>query len=130
MDQLEKEIEILKLLQKNMIEFLDELVGQFEEEGDLIVMRFFIAEQISIEDIMKQFITYVYPYKDKISNKDESFFLENKNVFGSSPQDKVIHFKRLYLQMQEDDRDTLWAWFSCFISICDRFIGLKRPRHE
>lgn len=125
MDQLEKEIEILNLLKKNMIEFLDELIDQFEEEGDLIVMRFFMADQISIESIMNQFITYVYPLKDKIRNKDESFFLENDNIFGSSPKDKVIHFKKLYLQMQEDDRQTLWAWFSCFISICDRYLKLK-----
>jgi hypothetical protein len=125
MDQLEKEIEILNLLKKNMIEFLDELIDQFEDEGDLIVMRFFMADQISIESIMNQFITYVYPLKDKIRNKDESFFLENDNIFGSSPKDKVIHFKKLYLQMQEDDRQTLWAWFSCFISICDRYLKLK-----
>ena len=125
MDQLEKEIELLNLLKKNMIEFLDELIDQFEEEGDLIVMRFFMADQISVESIMNQFINYVYPLKDKIRNKDESFFLENDNIFGSSPKDKVIHFKKLYLQIQEEDRQTLWAWFSCFINICDRYLKLK-----
>ena len=125
MDQLEKEVELLQLLKKIMIEFFDELIEQFEEEGDLIVMRFFMAEQISLEMIMAHFIKYVYPLKDKIRNKDESFFLEHDNIFGSSPKDKVIHFKQLYLRMNEDDRETLWAWFNCFISICDRYFKLK-----
>lgn len=129
MDQLEKEIEILNLLKKNMIDFIDELITQFEEEGDLIVMRFFMTEQIPVDEIMSRFIKYVYPFKDKICNKDESFFLENDNIFGSSPKDKVIHFKELYLQMPEDDRQTLWAWFSCFIRICDRYRKLK-PSNE
>lgn len=126
MDQLEKEIELLNLLKKNMIEFLDELIEQFEEESDLIVMRFFMADQLSIEMMMTHFVTYVYPLRDKIRSKDESFFIENNNIFGSSPQDKVIHFKKLYLQMTEEDRSTLWAWFSCFISICERYLKLKK----
>ena len=125
MEHLEKEVEILQLLKKNMIEFLDELIEQFEEEGDLIVMRFFMSEQISLEIIMSHFIKYVYPLKDKIKSHDETFFLENNNIFGSSPKDKVIHFKELYLKMSEDDRETLWSWFSCFISICDKYIKLK-----
>ena len=83
MEQLEKEVEILQLLKKNMIEFLDELIEQFEEEGDLIVMRFFMSEQISLEMIMAHFIKYVHPLKEKIRSQDETFFLENSNIFGS-----------------------------------------------
>ena len=124
MEQLEKEVEILTLLKKNILDFLDELIDQFEEEGDLIIMRFFIAEQISLEMMMTKFITFVYPHKEKIKVRDESFFIENENIFGSSPQDKVIHFKDLYLTMNSDDRSTLWEWFSCFIAICDRYMKL------
>ena len=81
MDQLEKELELLQLLKKNMTEFLDELIEQFEEEGDLIVMRFFIDQQIPVEEIMRRFIKYVYPFKDKIKAKDESFFLHDSLDF-------------------------------------------------
>jgi len=125
MEQLEKEVELLQLLKKNMTEFLDELIEQFEEEGDLIVMRFFIEEQIPIDEIMRRFIKYVYPFKEKIKTKDESFFLENDNIFGSSPKEKIVQFRNLYLQMNVEDRPTLWAWFGCFITICDRYLKLK-----
>ena len=107
-----------------MIEFLDELIEQFEEEGDLIVMRFFMSEQISVEMIMKHFIKFVYSHKEKIMNKDETFFIENDNIFGSSPKEKIVHFKNLYINMTEEDHETLWAWFRCFINICEKYIQL------
>jgi len=124
MEQLEKELEIANVLKKNMIEFLDELIDQFEEEGDLIVMRFFIHDQIPVDHIMKRFLRYVYPLKDKIKEKDERFFIENNNIFGSSPTDKVIHFKELYVKMSDENRMVLWDWFNCFITICDKYVKL------
>jgi hypothetical protein len=116
-----KQVEVLKLFKTNMIEFLDQLIEQFDQEGDLIMMRFFISEQIPLEDLMNRFILYILPYRDMILKKNEQFFLERDDIFGSSPTDKVIHFKHLYNRMDEDDKETLWAWFSQFISICDKY---------
>ena len=126
MDSLQKEVELLTLFKNNMIEFLDELIEQFEEEGDLIIMRFFISEQIPLEDLMKRFNKYVMPHQEIIRNKNEKFFLENDNIFGSSPQEKVVHFKKLYLKMSEDDKNTLWSWFNVFIHICDKYNNLYK----
>jgi hypothetical protein len=70
---------------------------------------------------MKQFNIFVMPHKELIHSKNETFFLEHDNIFGSSPKEKVVHFKELYLKMTADDKDTLWAWFNVFISICDKW---------
>jgi hypothetical protein len=121
MESLQKELELLQLFKTNMIDFLDELIQQFEEEGDLMVMRFFLSEQVPVELLMKQFHKFVMPHKELIRTKNEQFFLEHDNIFGSSPKDKVVHFKQLYLKMANEDRDTLWAWFKSFISICDKW---------
>lgn len=118
---IEKQVEMLVLFKKTMIDFLDELIEQFDQEGDLIVLRFFLSEQIPLETIMLQFNNYVYPVRDMIKNRDEKFFLERDNIFGSSPKDKVIHFKELYLKMAKDDRATLWIWFDTFIKICEKY---------
>lgn len=125
MELLDKQLDLLKLFKKNIIEFLDELIEQFEEEGDLIIFRFFVSEQIPIETLMKRFIEYIYPLRDMIINKNEKFFLENNNIFGSSPHDKVIHFKELYMKMNEDDRNILWVWFKAFLTICEKYQAIK-----
>lgn len=121
MIQIEKQVELLKLFQKNMIEFLDELSDQFEEEGDLVIFRFFISEQIPLETLMDKFITYIHPHKEMIRDRNDKFFLERDNIFGSSPQEKVIHFKKLYLLMSTEDKATLWSWFDVFIQISEKY---------
>jgi len=121
MIHIEKQVELLKLFQKNMIEFLDELSDQFEEEGDLIIFRFFISEQIPLETLMEKFISYIHPHKEMIRERNDKFFLERDNIFGSSPQEKVIHFKKLYLLMSAEDKATLWSWFDVFIQISEKY---------
>ena len=127
MNKLNEQVEIMVLLKKTMIEFLDEMVNQIEDEceSDLIVMRFFLSEQIPIEELMNKFIKFVLPHKELIITKNERFFLENENIFGSSPKDKVIQFKQVYLKMAPDDKETLWLWFSTFITICEKYISIK-----
>ena len=122
---LEKQVELLVLFKKNMIEFLDELLEQFEDEGDLIVLRFFIEEQIPVELLMNRFVQYVYPMKDMVKERNENFFLERDNIFGSSPKDKIIHFKKLFLRFSDDDKETLWSWFDVFISLCEKYIKIS-----
>ena len=125
MELLDKQLDLLKLFKTNIIEFLDELIEQFEEEGDLIIFRFFVSEQMPIETLMKRFIEYIYPLRDMIINKNEKFFLENNNIFASSPHDKVIHFKELYMKMNEDDRNILWVWFKAFLTICEKYQAIR-----
>ena len=125
MEHLEKELDLLNIFKKNLLEFLDELIEQFEEEGDLIMLRFFFSEQVPVELIMKQYITFVYPHRQLIRSKNETFFLEKENIFGISPKDKVVHFKTLYLRMAPDDRDTLWSWVQTFLTICEKYIQLN-----
>jgi hypothetical protein len=57
--------------------------------------------------------------------KNETFFLEKDNIFGSSPKDKVIQFKQVYLKMADDDKETLWLWFNTFIDICEKYLRTK-----
>lgn len=121
-----QQVEAMGLFKKNMMDFFDDLIEQYPEEGDLIVIRFFLAEQTPVETMMQQFIKTVLPNRHHIKNRDETFFLENENVFGSSPKDKVIHFKSLYLRMDKAERSVLWDWFQSFVVLADNYLELCR----
>mgnify|MGYP001231264153 CR=1 FL=1 len=114
---------ILRLFQTQMIAFLDELIAQFPMEADLIIIRVFFKDQIPVVDVMNHVIQYVVPHKEKISTKDESFFLEDEKLFSGFSSSKVIHFKRLWMSphLEKDDKDAIWAWFASFIVLAERY---------
>ena len=114
------------LFKKNMMEFFDDLIEQYPEEGDLIVIRFFLAEQTPVEIMINRFIDVVLPNRQHIKEQNEVFFLQNENIFGASPKDKVVHFKQLYLRMDEEERQVLWAWFQSFVVLADNYLSLCR----
>lgn len=120
--KLEQQINIMNAFKENMTDFFDELIEQYPSEEDLLIMRFFLSEQIPMETLLTQFIRHVLPLRQAISKRDESFFLENENIFGTSPKDKVIRFKNLYLGMNKEDRVVLFQWFDSFIAIADQYI--------
>ncbi len=118
---MERQVEIMTLFKKNLLEFFDDLIEQYPQEADLIMYRFFLSEQIPVETLMQRFIHFVLPHRQQISSRDEAFFISNDNIFGSSPKDKVIHFKNLYLGMNEENREMLFQWFDSFLMLVDKY---------
>lgn len=118
----EEQARIEKLFKDYLNDFFDELIQQYPQEGDLLIMRFFLSEQTPMEELLKQFIRYVLPLRSAIANRDETFFLERDNIFGTSPKDKVVQFKNLYLGMSKEDRLILFEWFDCFVKLADEYL--------
>ena len=52
------EIEILKQFKNTLICFLDELIGQFPSEGDLVIFRIFLKDRVPIENILNFFVSF------------------------------------------------------------------------
>ena len=47
---------VLIEFKNNLINFFDEVISQFPEEGDLIIIRIFLNDQIPIKEVMDEFI--------------------------------------------------------------------------
>ncbi len=118
---MERQVEIMTLFKKNLLEFFDDLIEQYPQEADLIMFRFFLSEQVPVETLMQRFVQFVLPHRQQISGRDEAFFISNDNIFGSSPKDKVIHFKNLYLGMNAENREMLFQWFDSFLAIVEKY---------
>lgn len=112
-----------------LIRFLDELIEQFPDESDFVIMRIFLKDQIPVSDVIGRFIRDVLPLKDKVKNRDETFFLENVLLYIpestssslSYVESRVSHLKKLWLsdKLTSEDRETLWKWIDIFIQIAD-----------
>lgn len=127
------DIETLIEFKKQLIIFLDELCNQFPNEGDLIVFRLFISNQIDIKDVME---TVIYKLnsndgeiKKMISTRNENFFIDY-SLFGECTNDnatKINHLKKIWLSgtMDEEDKEVLWNWIDVFVLLADMYTKQK-----
>ena len=120
-------LQILTDFRTSLVSFLDELIQQFPEEGDLIVLRIFLADQVPIEEIMQTFVNKCLPLKEIIKKRDESFFLANNVLFERIDRDKVNHFKKLWIspKLDDDDRAIIWQWYDNFIAISEKYVKIQ-----
>ena len=124
-------IEILSEFKNSLVSFFDELIDQFPEEGDLIMVRIFLKDQMPIETVMTVFINNLYKddqkLKKMVKERNESFFLEN-NVFDTLGKDKILHFKKLWRsgRLDVDDKKVVWKWIDSFIFLADKYLKCKQ----
>jgi hypothetical protein len=120
------EIEVLKEFKTQIISFLDELVSQFPEEGDLVLLRLFITNQIPIKDAMDGFNhkinTNNQELRKMVKDRKETFFLDH-NAFDFIGKEKVTHFKKVWRSGRLDDEDkrVIWNWIDAFIYLGDKY---------
>jgi hypothetical protein len=116
-------LNILERFKHGYMQFIDELLEQFPDEPDLIIIRVFFEDQVPVSVVADGFIDHVLPHRDMISTRNEKFFLENNHMFGMLDNGKVLHFKKLWTssRLDKDDRDAIWKWFETFCTLVDAY---------
>lgn len=117
------EIIILNQYKQHLISFLDELISQFPEEPDLIILRIFFNDQIPIKNVVETFAHKLLSVREMISKRDEIFFLEHNGIFDTINKDKVNHFKRLWRsgRLDKEDKEVVWRWIDSFVILTDKY---------
>ena len=122
--------DILIEFKKQLTIFFDELIGQFPTEGDLIVIRLFLTNQIPIQDIMDIFVRTLNnndgEFKLMIKSRDENFFLEH-DIFDTISKQKSGHFKKLWSsgQLDQEDKEIMWKWLDTFVYLSEKYTSLE-----
>jgi len=121
---------ILQEFKNNLITFFDELIDQFPSEADLVIIRIFLKDQISIEEVIKIFNNIInkdnQKFKKMIKERNESFFLDS-NIFDEISKTKVVHFKKLWRSdvLDKDDKEIIWKWIDSFVFLSDKYVKSK-----
>ena len=114
---------LLLQFKEQLICFIDELIDQFPEESDFIIMRILIKDQMRIEDIIGKFISEILPNKQDIKDRKNSFFIENN--FLETRNGSL--FKTLWesKNIDEDDKKIIWKWMDLFVCIAQKYNKLN-----
>jgi len=122
-----QKIMLIKEFKTQLVTFLDELIDQFPNEGDLILIRIFIKDQIPMADVLGRYQRDILPYEHKVKNRDEKFFLEHELLYAKTPigSEKVNHFKELWTKniIDKNDKDTVWRWMDVFNLIARKYVN-------
>lgn len=125
------EILILKEYKKNLIFFIDELIDQFPLEGDLIILRIYLNDQVNIKDVMETFTQYLNKddqvIKNNIKHRNDTFFFNNTNLFDTFDKTKMMHLKKVWRspQLNKEDKETIWKWIDSFVFLSDKYAKNK-----
>jgi len=130
------EIHVLKEFKNNLISFFDELIDQFPDIGELVMIRIFLNDQVIIKDVVES-VSYQINKNDQmirkiIRDRNEEFFLEENNFFdglsvSSSKPDKVLKFQTIWRsnRLDNEDKDTIWKWIDSFVFLTDKYNKMK-----
>ena len=121
----EKKLQLMAEFRTQLVTFLDELIEQFPQEGDFVIIRIFIKDQVPVADVIGRFIRDLLPLKDQVKSRNQDFFLQNTILYtgASLANDTINHFKDLWLskQLDENDREIIWRWMDLFINIAYKY---------
>jgi hypothetical protein len=111
--------ELLRLFKDSIIRFIDELIEIMPSEEDLVHMRIFLSIHVGTEQLMNQFCKFVLPHKKLIESRNDAFFIERDDLFGTIEQGKVIHCKKIWCsgQLDEENKNVIWKWFDHFMKL-------------
>ena len=127
------EIHVLKEFKNNLISFFDEVIDQFPDIGELVMIRIFLKDQVIIKDVVES-VSYQINKNDQlirkiIKERNEEFFLEENNFFDglSKQQDKVLKFQTIWRsnRLDNEDKETIWKWIDSFVYLTDKYNKMK-----
>jgi len=111
---------------KQIDNFIDELCVIFPDNKDILLFseKYYFIKNINSGLIIDYFLSYIYIYKNKINEEDESFFLEGggqeeiKDTSGLKFRDNI---KKLWLnEMSSENKEIIWKYFKVFILLCEK----------
>ena len=107
--------------------FFDELIAQFPREGDLVVMRLYIATQMDImntvNSLLHEMNTNNGSSRQAIKDHNDEYFIKYKISHETNNKYKLNHFKTLWRSggLDNEDKQVIWSWIDTFILMADKY---------
>src|SRR3989304_4222059 len=108
---------------------LETLTKSFPDFTDIKIFKekFNLAKKANPQLVLLIFLKYIYPYKEKVINKEEQFFLSDSltykftndedlqkqtNINNEYILTKALNLKELWKKMNPQQKETLWTYFN------------------
>jgi len=118
---------LLSAFNNLVIKFNDDLISTFPEENDFKVYKrgIILLNSANSKKICLLFKDYMKFYRQKIIEKDESFFLNNNyieivnNVKSDGLESIITKLKNYWTNMSSGNKDKIWEYLNSLIKLSD-----------
>jgi hypothetical protein len=117
----------LSKFNEQVLNFLQEMRDIFPEDKKLSTFYHTVEfmKKTNPREIMLQFKNYVYPFREKIVSKDESFFINNDfsdSVKNDSSISEMLRIKDIWNsnRLNPNDKECIWNYFKVFLYLIDK----------
>lgn len=125
---MEGKLYYMKEFRDCLVQFLDELIEQFPNEPNFVIMRIFIKDQAPMEEVLGRFIRDVLPYRKQAQDRDCKFFIDHPFLFLSkedmdTSKEHFNYFTELWQSdvLDETDRNVIWSWVDVFMEFGHKY---------
>lgn len=111
-----------------IFKFTDDLIETFPEENDFKVYRraFSILKSANAKKMCVIFRNYSQIYREKILNKDETFFLDNEyseikqaNEDENTVEQVINKLKSYWGELSGENKEKIWKYLETLIKLSD-----------
>lgn len=120
-----------KIMSVQIVKNFNEIVNSFLLQitptiGPTYHNNFELITKLNSSLVIEQFMVHALPVRDKILNKDESYFLDTScNISDQSIVSELLKMKTIYTQLDGPSKATLWD-----ITIAMLFLGEEYIRQN
>jgi hypothetical protein len=120
------EFQLQVTFKNQVVKFVDELIEQFTNIPEFVLIRIFVKDKIPIDMVIGRFIKEVLPFRNEIFDKEEKFFLENDAIYnslGGYKEEYVKAIKDLWTSdtLDEENREVIWQWIHVLVRLAEKY---------
>lgn len=120
-----------------IVKQFNEILGSFLEQiaptvGNKYYEKFKMGIKFNSSVAIEKFMVYALPLRDKILNKDETYFTDNDHSSmvdnDNDIMNEILNLKTIYKLFDEKSKENVWDIFQAMLLLGEDYIRVKIQR--
>jgi hypothetical protein len=121
---------------QSIVSEFNEILSSFLKQitpivGNSYYNNFNLLSEIQPNLVIEQFLVNALPVRDKILNRDESYFLETNHGDKTDSENimqEIFKIQTIYTQLDDDSKSNLWDIVKAMLFLGEEYIRLNQNK--
>jgi len=85
---------------------------------------------------IEQFLVYALPHRDKILNRDETYFIDKTISYveegnnKKSKLDEILRLQNIYFKLDEKSKSNVWDIFQAMLVLGEEYVNINQNKYK